>query len=117
MNDDKILNDDREVLNEEHPEGHDDQYRNQWFGDMFKVPTDDKTRQAPDRLSTMNVTACQEDKQYVTYEKDEHYTKNVMTALQEDRHNQTSQDWNMMQEASQVQEDQDDLTTGGGGHN
>ena len=40
-----------------------------------------------------------------------------MMALQEDRNNQTSQDWNMMQEASQVQEDQDDLTTGGGGHN
>ena len=85
---------------------------------MFEVPTEDKTRQALNRLSAVNVTACQEDRQYVTYKKDEHYTKNVMMAFREDRHNQTiSPDWTMMQEASQGQEDQDDLTTGGGGHN
>jgi hypothetical protein len=69
-----ILDDDQEVLDEGPPEGHDDQYRDQWFGEMCEVPTDDKTRQALNRLSDMNVTACQEDRQYVTYEKDEHCT-------------------------------------------
>ena len=92
MDDDKILDDDREVVDE----GHDNQYDDQWFGDMFEVPTDDKTWQAPNRLSA----------------------KNMMTALREDCYNQTiSPDWTMMQEASQGQQDQDDLNTGGGGHN
>jgi hypothetical protein len=116
-----ILDDDQKVLDKGPPEGNNDQYRDQRFGNMFGVPTDDKTRQPLKKLSAMNESAYQEDRQYVTYKEDGHRTKNVMKALQEDRHNQTiSPDWTMMKEASQGQgedEDQDDLITGGGGHN
>jgi hypothetical protein len=116
---DKILDDDQEVLDEGPPEGHNDQYWDQRFGDMFGVLTDAKTRQAINRLTAMHESAYQKDRQCVTYKEDGHRTKNVMMALQEDCHNQTiSPDWTMMQEASRGQgekEDQDDLTTGGGG--
>jgi hypothetical protein len=57
IDDDKILDDDQEFQDEGHPEGHDD--RDHRFGDMFEVPTDDKTRQALNRLSAKNVAACQ----------------------------------------------------------
>jgi hypothetical protein len=117
---DTIFHDDQEVIDEGPPEGHDDQHRDQRFGDMFEVPTDDKTQQALNRLSAMQETAYQVDREYVTYKVDGHRTKNVMTALQKDRRNQTiSPDWTMMQEASQGQgeeENQDDLSMGGGGH-